>query len=145
MIGFIISGHGHYATGLHSAINLIVGNPEKTIAVDFLESDTAETLQAKFEKAMIALEADAYLFLCDLAGGTPFKTAVNLKLAANQIEVVGGVNLPTIVENLYLRESLSLEALATACVTAGKDAIIRYEKKVRMPIVDTNDSDVLGI
>lgn len=35
MLGIILTGHGHFATGLQSSIELIAGEQEKFIAINF--------------------------------------------------------------------------------------------------------------
>ena len=40
MIGIIVCGHGHFATGLTSSLHLIMGEQENYIAVDFPAGDT---------------------------------------------------------------------------------------------------------
>ena len=36
MIGIVVTGHGHFPSGLLSAIELVVGRPENVAAVDFV-------------------------------------------------------------------------------------------------------------
>ena len=35
MIGLIVTGHGHFATGLTTSLNLIAGDAKDYVAVDF--------------------------------------------------------------------------------------------------------------
>ena len=44
MTGIIITGHGHFPTGLLSAVSLVAGKPEKVEAVDFTEGMSSEEL-----------------------------------------------------------------------------------------------------
>ena len=45
MTGIIITGHGHFPTGLLSAVSLVAGKPEKVEAVDFTEGMSSEELK----------------------------------------------------------------------------------------------------
>ena len=47
MIGLIVTGHGHFASGLTSSLKLIAGEPKNYAAVDFEETDSTEDLAKK--------------------------------------------------------------------------------------------------
>ena len=62
MIGMILSGHGHFATGLTSSVELIAGMPELYVPVDFEKTDSTEDLQKKLEAALDKLkECDRFI------------------------------------------------------------------------------------
>ena len=44
MVGLLITGHGHFATGLGSSLRLITGNTENIEYVDFEADHSTETL-----------------------------------------------------------------------------------------------------
>ena len=77
MVGLLITGHGHFATGLGSSLRLITGNTENIEYVDFEADHSTETLAHNLNQAFDRLKnCDGVLVLSDLAGGSPFKTAV---------------------------------------------------------------------
>lgn len=76
MVGLLITGHGHFATGLGSSLRLITGNTENIEYVDFEADHSTETLAHNLNQAFDKLkDCDGVLVLSDLAGGSPFKTA----------------------------------------------------------------------
>ena len=77
MIGIILTGHGNFASGLISSVDLIAGKQENVIGIDFTQNDNTKTLEEKMTIAINNFENDI-IILCDLAGGSPFKTAVTL-------------------------------------------------------------------
>ena len=101
MVGILITGHGHFATGLGSSLQLITGITENVALVDFEADHSTDTLKANLHKAMDSLkECDGILVLSDLAGGSPFNNA-SMCMAERpdqRIEVVAGTNLPMIIE-----------------------------------------------
>lgn len=131
MIGLLITGHGHFATGLGSSLKLITGNTEHIEYVDFEADHSTETLAANLHKAMDSLkDCDGVLVLSDLAGGSPFKTAVECKFERpdQAIEVIAGSNLPMLIEgsmSMGIYEN-PLE-MAEALIPTGKEYIIRFE------------------
>lgn len=130
MIGIIISGHGNFATGLRSSLNLIAGNPTNIEYVDFVESDTIETLKEKYMNAIKNLSnCNNILALADLTGGSPFKTLVELKAEVETpLEVVGGTNLPMILEISMAKDFIEdLSILSSTALEVGKNGIVKFE------------------
>lgn len=128
MIGLIVTGHGNFASGLTSSLNLIAGPQEHYVAVDFTQE--VEQLEADLNAAMDQLkDCGGIVVLSDLPGGSPFKTAVLCGAPRGNVEVVAGTNLPMLCEISMTRkflEEMSAEQLADAAVNCGKDQILRY-------------------
>ena len=105
MTGIIITGHGHFPTGLLSAVSLVAGKPEKVEAVDFTEGMSSEELKGQLKEAADRLEEQEILILADLTGGTPFNMAAAVKMEETEkhFAVVSGVNMPALVEGVFSR------------------------------------------
>jgi len=58
--------------------------------------------------------------LCDLVGGSPFKTAVTITANEADIRVVGGTNLAMVIEVSLSREFSSLDDLAKQAIEVGE-------------------------
>ena len=144
MVGILVTGHGHFATGLGSSLKLITGLTENIELVDFEEGHSIEVLADNLNKALDNLkECDGVLVLSDLAGGSPFKTAVECKYARpdQTVEVIAGTNLPMLIEGATMMDGFdSPLELAEELIPTGKDYIIRFELEVH-----EDDSDEEGI
>ncbi len=131
MVGLILTGHGHFATGLGSSLKLITGVTEHIQYVDFEESHSTEDLKANLNRALDELQdCEGALVLSDLAGGSPFKCAVECKFArpGQKIEVVAGTNLPMLVEGSMMMGAFDEPLdLADALLATGKEYMIRFE------------------
>lgn len=130
MIGIIISGHGNFASGLRSSLKLIAGSPTNVEYVDFLETDSIETLKEKYHASLKNLnECEDILALTDLAGGSPFKTLVELNSETDKsIEVVGGTNLPMALEITMTKDIIDdLSSLADQALEIGKSGVVKFE------------------
>lgn len=140
MIGLIVTGHGNFGSGLTSSLNLIAGEQENYQYVDFTKE--VDELRDDLDKAMDALkDCEGILVLSDLVGGSPFKTAVEVGFPRGNVEVVGGSNLPMLVEISMTRKFMTdatAKDLAEAAVNTGKDQILRYEFK---PVVQETSED----
>ncbi|HBG11946.1 MAG TPA: PTS system fructose subfamily transporter subunit IIA, partial [Clostridium sp.] len=66
MIGIIITGHGTFATGISSAVELLTGHQDFIVPVDFRgehsEEQLKEHLKAAFDRL---LDCEQIFVLCD--------------------------------------------------------------------------------
>lgn len=140
MVGIIVTGHGKFATGMLSSLELIAGVQENLIGVDFLEEDTTESLEKMIEEAINKL-GNEVLVLSDLAGASPFRAAAGLsqKLTDKNIEVIAGTNLGMLLEVSLCREGMNSEELLKMAVNSGNSAIKTFEIKKREEIAEDED------
>ena len=145
MLGLLVTGHGHFATGLNSSLELIAGAQPNVALVDFEADHSIEVLKDNLTKALDSLkEYDGVLVLSDLPGGSPFKTAVELKYERQEqaIEVIAGTNLPLLIASSTMTAVFESPLdLAEAMIPEGKDSIIRFELAARVE----EDEDEDGI
>lgn len=131
MVGLLVTGHGHFATGLGSALQLIAGTADNLAFVDFEADHSTAILADNLKKALDSLKGcDGVLVLSDLAGGSPFKTAVECKFARpdQNIEVVAGTNLSMLVEGFVMMSAYESPLdMSEALIAAGKNYIVRFE------------------
>lgn len=124
----IITGHGNFATGLKSSLDLIVGNYDFIEAVDFTEEKSPEYLKKEIIDFIKKSKNKVYIFT-DLAGGTPFKVSSELTLDFVNVEVLCGTNLPMLVESTMM-ESLGCEVDIDLIKEAGINSIKPKTKKL---------------
>lgn len=131
MVGILVTGHGHFATGLGSALQLIAGTADNLAFVDFEADHSTEILTDNLNNALDSLkDCDGVLVLADLAGGSPFKSAVECKFArpGQNIEVVAGTNLSMLVEGFVMMGAYTSPFdMSEALITAGRNYIVRFE------------------
>ena len=75
MTAIIITGHGQFASGIHSALTLISGTSPDVHAVNFEEGDTPDALGEKLAKILKIYENDSVVIFTDIIGGAPFRQA----------------------------------------------------------------------
>jgi len=131
MVGLLITGHGHFATGLGSSLKLITGNTENIVYVDFEVDHSTDTLTENINKGLDELkDCDGVLVLSYLAGGSTFKSAVECKVARpdQAIEVLAGSNLPMLIEGSMAMAAFDSPLdMAQSLIETGKDYIVRFE------------------
>ena len=130
MVGLLVTGHGHFATGLGSALQLIAREYPNIVHVDFEADHSTETLTANINKGLDQMkECAGVLVLSDLAGGSPFKCAVECKFARPQqpIEVLAGTNLPMLIEaSMSMTMYDDPDVMANAVSESGKNFIVKF-------------------
>lgn len=120
----IITGHGQFATGFQSAIELIAGEQKNIAYVDFLENTTTDKLENSLRKAVSKLDGgNGILFLADLIGGSPFKISAQISRDLEGSGIVGGINLPMILELIVIRNNQNALYLMEKSVLIGKNGI----------------------
>ncbi|HHV74588.1 MAG TPA: PTS sugar transporter subunit IIA [Thermoanaerobacterium sp.] len=126
----ILIGHGNYAKGMKSSIDLIAGINSHLFAIDFAENDSDITLKEKIHNVINEIIDQPILFVCDIAGGTPFKVAAGIANFNDNMELVAGCNLSSLLEAIFQNDTLSLDELAEFIVNASKNSTIRFKKIV---------------
>lgn len=128
MIGLIVTGHGNFGSGITSSIELIAGAQEDYIAVDF-DGEGTEKLENDLKSAIDRLpHCEGIIIFSDLAGGSPFKTAVLLTMDNPKIKVISGTNLPMLCEIALSRMANNdIEKLVSQALEVGKDGVKLFE------------------
>ncbi len=121
----IICGHCGYGTAIKNTLSMLVGETEGFYYVDFNFTDDLNTLNAKFKKIIDNLENEEILFICDIAGGSPFNQAAMLCLNNPKYVVVAGVNVATFAEILF-NLNLNVSGLADLAVKTTLDSVKRF-------------------
>jgi len=131
MVGILITGHGIFAEGIGSSLEVIIGEQAQLAKVNFLKEDSTETLKEKIIKGIEEVDTgDGVMIFADLVGGSPFKVASMLSLEKGNIEVLGGTNIQSIMEIAFMRE-IPLKELAKKADQAAQNAAQLFELKVK--------------
>ena len=126
MVGILIAGHGGFPSGVLSAVNLVAGNPGNVTAVAFVEGMSTDELKAKMLAALDGMEQEEILVLTDLAGGTPFRTAAEIKAVytGKRMRVVAGANMPAVVEAAFSSGDMDLDELTADVIQTGTEGFV---------------------
>ena len=145
MIGLVVTGHGHFADGILTALQIPSCDNDYLRYIYFEEWMPREQPAEKYNSAFDEFKScDGVVVLSDLPGGSPFKTAVECKYARpeQKIEVIAGTNLPMIVTAVTM---LDMEddprSLADELIDTGKDCIARFELEAAAAETASEESD----
>lgn len=125
MIGVIVSGHGNFATGITSALNLILGNQDNYKTVDFPESDTATELENNIKNAIQSLNhCEKIIIFCDLLSGSPFNISIMEAMKNENIKVIYGTNLGMLIESMMKRNmGVEFDNIVNEAIEIGQTQI----------------------
>ncbi|PSU48057.1 PTS N-acetylgalactosamine transporter subunit IIA [Photobacterium frigidiphilum] len=124
MIAVILSGHGAFASGIEQAIHQIIGEQDQFRAIDFPVDMTTPQLETAMRTAINELDSnDGIVFLTDLLGGTPFRTASLLSQERQDIEVITGTNMQMAAEMLLERDELTIAEFPKQALECGRRGI----------------------
>lgn len=125
MIGVILTGHGSFASGLTSNMELIVGPQENYTAINFKDAGSVDLLDRKLSQAVEDLAAcSGILIFTDLLNGTPFNLSVRLTMSDPRIRLVHGVNAAMLIDACTSRaDEEDVDRLAQAAIELGRDQI----------------------
>lgn len=125
MIGVILTGHGSFASGLTSNMELIVGPQENYAAIDFKDAGSVDQLDRELSQAVEDMApCNGILILTDLLNGTPFNLCVRLAMADPRIRLVYGVNAAMLIDVCTGRAGEEdVDRLAQAALELGQDQI----------------------
>jgi PTS system mannose-specific IIA component len=122
MIHIIVVSHGRLAEELVNSAAMIVGEIKDVESLCLFPDDSADSFRQKLDKLVNGLKDQEVLFLVDLHSGTPGNLAAGY-LQNTNIECVTGVNLPMLLEAVFLRERVSASELAKKLVDIGAGSI----------------------
>lgn len=142
MIGVIVTGHGRFSEGMLSSLSMIAGKSDALIGVNFLESESTDDLDKNLLNAYTELRktCEGVIIVCDLYGGSPFKSAATLSFQQENVSVLAGINLASCLELIFAR-LMETDAKVLADILIEKDAnrLIKFEMPVRAEQNDMED------
>ena len=130
MFGIIVTGHGNFATGITSSIELILGEQEKYAAVDFPQTDTKTELENKIRQAIEMFQDEEHILIfCDLLSGSPFNVSIMEAMYDDRIRVIYGVNLGMLIGVLMERlQKEKFEKVIAEALNNGKSQIGLFDR-----------------
>ncbi|WP_296876519.1 hypothetical protein [Thomasclavelia sp.] len=108
MLKLFISSHGHFASGMKSSLNILIGNSDKITIFDAYVDETS-VKEALDNFYTTVSKDDQVILLSDLYGGSVNATMC-LYLEKPNTMLVTGINLALVLE-LVLKEKISREEL----------------------------------
>lgn len=128
MIGIVVTGHNHFATGVSSTVEMVAGQQPQYKAVDFTEDMSPELLNERLIEAIKETDSgNGVLIFTDLKGGTPFNQSVMASVQYENVKVLTGTNIAMLLEGSLARlASEDVNALADQLVETGISQVYKF-------------------
>jgi len=125
MSNVIVMGHGGYGTAMRRSLAMLVGELEGFYFLDFNETDSLDDLNRQIDGVLSEIGEEGVLFACDVAGGSPFRTAAERCVQHPDWAVVAGINTSAYSEISFNLE-LPVQELAKMAVEVARDTILMF-------------------
>lgn len=125
--GIILMSHGPFAVSLVETAQMLFGDSENIAAFSLEPGDDVDAYR---EAAVEAIECfpEGSLIMVDLFGGTPCNQVMKyIQEKEKPLEVIGGMNLPMLVNAVMARESISGKEFSLDTVENGRTGIFRVD------------------
>lgn len=130
MLGIVIATHGKLSDGLKDSAEVIIGATSNIATVNLNQGDDVQALGEKIKAAIMEVnQGDGVIVLTDLVSASPYNQSVLVtntleKELQDKVYVIGGVNLPMLIEtiNHQLLETPVTE-IAEAVLNQGADSL----------------------
>lgn len=126
MTKIILATHGTLCSALLETAQMIVGEIPEVAAAPLLQGDAPEDYMEQLRRLRGPEGQENTIFLCDLAGGTPYNCTVRISDGTPPL-LLTGVSLPMLLSALELREDFSGEALLDEIQAAAIAGIRRFQ------------------
>ncbi|TCS61653.1 PTS sugar transporter subunit IIA [Varunaivibrio sulfuroxidans] len=123
MIGIVLVTHGRLADELLAALEHVVGPQENVATVCIGPDDDMEERRAQILESVARVDqGQGVALLTDMFGGTPSNLAISI-IDKSNVEVLAGVNLPTLIKLASVRGEEPLGQAVLSAQEAGRKYI----------------------
>ena len=146
MLGIVIATHGSLSNGLKDSAEVIFGPTNNITTANLNLGDDVQALGATIKEAILEVnQGDGVIVLVDLVSASPYNQSVLVtnsleKPLQNSVYVIGGVNLPMLLEGInHQLIGTPVEEAAEAVIAQGKNSISDWH--VSMIADEDDDAD----
>ena len=144
MLGIVIATHGSLSNGLKDSAEVIFGPTNNITTANLNLGDDVQALGATIKESIHEVnQGDGVIVLVDLVSASPYNQSV---LVTNSLEkplqdsvyVIGGVNLPMLLEGInHQLIGTPVEEAAEAVIAQGKSSISDWH----VSMIEDEDDD----
>ena len=141
--GIIVMGHGHFASGITSSLELIMGSQPDYEALDFPAESDKEDLKKRLNTVLERLERnEQIIILADLFSGTPFNVAMELVTEKPNLKLYYGLNLGMLMELISRRMFQGDAELSEGLIEIGRQQIGLFDPEAMEAYTETGEDEL---
>ena len=139
--GIILLSHGPFAVSLVDTAKMLFGESENIAAYSLEPGDDIDKYREAFVETINEFP-EGSMILVDLFGGTPCNQVMrHIQETEKPLEVVGGMNLPMLVNAVLAREEMTGKDFSLDTVENGKKGIFRVDTEGFLSDDDDEDDE----
>ena len=141
--GIIVMGHGHFASGITSSLELIMGSQPDYEALDFPAESEKEDLKKRLNTVLERLERnEQIIILADLFSGTPFNVAMEIVTEKPNLKLYYGLNLGMLMELISRRMFQGDAELSEGLIEIGRQQIGLFDPEAMEAYTETGEDEL---
>lgn len=141
--GIIVMGHGHFASGITSSLELIMGSQPDYEALDFPAKSDKEDLKKRLNTVLERLERnEQIIILADLFSGTPFNVAMEIVTEKPNLKLYYGLNLGMLMELISRRIFQGDAELSEGLIEIGRQQIGLFDPEAMEAYTETGEDEL---
>lgn len=136
-------GHGHFASGITSSLELIMGSQPDYEALDFPAESDKEDLKKRLNTVLERLERnEQIIILADLFSGTPFNVAMEIVTEKPNLKLYYGLNLGMLMELISRRMFQGDAELSEGLIEIGRQQIGLFDPEAMEAYTETGEDEL---
>lgn len=136
---FIFVSHGQLASGMSSALSMLVGTRDNVLHVAFQDGMDAATFRGNVEALIHPItNQDEVMVMADLISGSPLTTTMELlaqHMDLAHVRAIGGMNLPLAITAIEAEDD-PLDDAVSAMIECAVEQVQKFALNA-----DDSDSD----
>lgn len=122
MFDILVVSHGKFAEGLLDSCQMLLGKFIGVKSIEFSKTMGVDELTEIIQEYLNEQDKEVLAFT-DLKGGTPFNVVSVLTKDNDGVKVVYGMNLPSVIEAISLKDTISLSEVVAHLQDNVSDSI----------------------
>ncbi|HMH22187.1 MAG TPA: hypothetical protein VK563_10435 [Puia sp.] len=132
---FLIATHGHFAKGVKSSLDIILGQTENIFLIEAYV-DGNKDIEAEIAAVLKNTgEADELIIFTDLLGGSITNQVLRVTQGRN-VHVVSGFNLPLLIEVIMADPDMPVDEVIGSAIANAKEQLVYVNK-----LITSNNDD----
>ena len=141
--GIIVMGHGHFASGITSSLELIMGSQPDYEALDFPAESDKEDLKKRLNTVLERLERnEQIIILADLFSWTTFNVAMEIVTEKPNLKLYYGLNLGMLMELISRRMFQGDAELSEGLIEIGRQQIGLFDPEAMEAYTETGEDEL---
>lgn len=131
---FLLAGHGRFASGLKSALDVIAGETDRVFVIDaYVEDNTAIEQEIRdFKNAL--RPGDELIVLTDLMGGSITNQVLRSVDLATTV-VLSGVNFPLLIDLVMSDPEVPTAEVVASALSVAREQLVHVNTLLKNPNV----------